>query len=243
MQLIVANRMIFLSVLRDDSDSARAALERWQCRLPARSANRPQSSVAYALLFDLLSEVYGGMAETLQIDHEDSGRPFLRDESGLHGQMPFISISHSANWVGCVATRHGDIGLDLEMARPGRDVIGMADAAFGPTEVAEVRRVGAAAFYRIWSLREAQAKALGRGLAMVIDRQDHVPISPETGSWSTVNNGNRWSWLVDQPHENLHLAIAVREDQSVRPNHSTMQVQKCHVSSELAFGPSVQITL
>src|SRR5260221_6895960 len=87
MQLIVANRMIFLSVLRDDSDSARAALERWQWRLPAGSANRPQSSVAYALLFDLLSEVYGGGAGKLQIVHEGSGGPVLAGENGFHRAM------------------------------------------------------------------------------------------------------------------------------------------------------------
>ena len=70
-------------------------------------------------------------------------------------------------------TDEGDIGVDIEYlgrSRPFRDI---ADAAFGAGERRSVEAGGAAAFYRIWTLREALAKATGRGLPMVVDQQDY----------------------------------------------------------------------
>lgn len=233
--------MIFLSIVREDSDIAAIALNRWQARLPQLPGTRSQSLVAQALLYDLLWEMVGASVTTLRIDHEISGRPVLRDESGSQESLPFISISHSSGWLGVVATSCGDIGLDLEVARPDRDVVDLAEAAFGPQELATVRCSGAPAFYRIWSMREARSKALGTGFAMVTDQQDHVPASPETGIWTTMIDHVRWSWLVDKPRENLYLAIALRHKGISEPNRSTMLIRKCHVSSEIAFGNFVPI--
>jgi phosphopantetheinyl transferase len=233
--------MIFLSILREDSDRATTSVNRWQGRLSSLAGAKPRSLIAQAMLYDMLGEMLGAAAGTLRLDHETSGRPFLRDESGHLQPLPCVSIAHSSGWLGVAATSCGDIGLDLEVARPDRDVAALAAAAFGPSERNSVSRDGVPAFYRIWSMREAQAKALGIGFPWVTDRQDHVPSSLEAGLQTTMIDGIRWSWLVDKPLEGLYLAIALRHKGIKASNHSTMLIRTCHVSSESALGSFMPI--
>lgn len=107
-----------------------------------------------------------------KIGRDTNGKPFVHGSPDLH-----ISISHSRNTLAAAATSLGPIGLDVEHHKISRDIVGIAEAAFGPQEREAVRYGGLSAFYRIWSLREAIGKATGEGLQLVMDGQDHVPPS------------------------------------------------------------------
>lgn len=118
----------------------------------------------------------------------------------------FISLSHSHASLACAATRLGPVGIDLEVARPHRDLAGIAGFAFGPKEQSRAAAEGADGFYRIWTLREAIAKADGIGLAQAADRNDRVESGPATGDWCW--QGWHLTHRVLDPGK--HLAIAVR---------------------------------
>jgi 4'-phosphopantetheinyl transferase len=141
-------------------------------------------------------------------DVENSGRPIVRRKGC--GPVPSIAISHSGGWVACAVASRGQIGIDIEAYRPGRDITGIAELAFGAGERRDVEREGAAAFYRIWTSREALAKARGRGLAEAADGIDRVAGSPANGVQLWHIDGEAW-WLAHAtPVQDLTLALAFR---------------------------------
>nr|WP_294527549.1 4'-phosphopantetheinyl transferase superfamily protein [uncultured Rhodopila sp.] len=89
---------------------------------------------------------------------------------------PFCSLSHSGDMVACGLARIGRIGIDIERIRIGRRILAISQAAFGPAERAAVEFGGAETFYRVWTLREALAKASGAGSGLLVDRVDEIPV-------------------------------------------------------------------
>jgi phosphopantetheinyl transferase len=195
------------ALVREGSAAARDAMRRWSLSCDASYSSRERSLLARALLRRLLAESTG-MPFGWTFDVETSGRPIACHESG--SCPPAIAISHSGGWVACAVARGGQIGIDIEIDRPGRDIMGIAGLAFGDGERRDVERVGAAAFYRIWTAREALAKARGRGLAEAADGIDRVEGSPADGVQLRRIGGEVW-WLAHaMPVERLALALAFR---------------------------------
>lgn len=83
------------------------------------------------------------------------------------------SIAHSGDWV-AVALHGSALGVDLEFARRERDVAALARQIASPRELVEfagqLRERRSDAFYRLWSLKEAQGKREGLGLRPEIAR-------------------------------------------------------------------------
>lgn len=88
------------------------------------------------------------------------GKPCLLDHPGLQ-----FNLSHAGRWVLC-AWDDRPVGVDVEVARPLRP--GLAQAVLAPEEwrshqtLPEGQR--AAAFFRLWTLKESLLKAAGIGL-------------------------------------------------------------------------------
>jgi phosphopantetheinyl transferase len=164
------------------------------------------AALARALLSKMLSAVWGMAPETVQIRSEPSGRPYLAP--AISRTQPFISISHTRGWVACAATEIGPLGIDIERWRPDRDHAGIAEMAFGPREAARAA-VGGMAFYRIWTLREAVAKACGQGLALAADRLDRVHDGPDDGHWLAPLNQGAWALSHRLIDADTSLATAV----------------------------------
>jgi 4'-phosphopantetheinyl transferase len=139
---------------------------------------------------------------------EPSGRPIVQSASCDH--VPSISLSHSGGWVAVAASDAGAIGIDIEVHRPHRNFNAIAAAAFGPEEQWLVSAGGAAGFYRIWTLKEAMAKASGEGIAMVADRTDRVANSPKEGVWRVSIGATPWLLAHARPVSGLSLAVAIR---------------------------------
>jgi phosphopantetheinyl transferase len=133
-----------------------------------------------------LSRLVGQKEPNYQIITAESGRPIVvTDHPVADGTETgiFVSLSHSGNWLAGAATALGPVGIDIELMRAGRDLSGIAEIAFGPEERRRAIRDGAPGFYRIWTLREAIAKAHGIGLAMAADGHDRVNDGPDEGNW------------------------------------------------------------
>jgi 4'-phosphopantetheinyl transferase len=154
------------ATLADDVLAAYAAwlgeAERERAERFVRPARRRQFIVGRALLRLALARLLGVAPPSIVLRERPGNAPLLvlpeRPEVGF-------SISHSGRWVGCAASLQSAIGLDIECIDPARDVLALADQAFGAPAAAELRvlegegRVDA--FYRMWCLHEAGIK-LGR---------------------------------------------------------------------------------
>jgi phosphopantetheinyl transferase len=195
----------FFSSLAEDSQEAVALLS----TVEASSAPRRSKThgLARALLTQMVCCIWDTAPGSFRIGAEPSGRPHLV-ETG-HQTMPFVSIAHTRGWVACAATEIGPIGIDIERHRLDRNHQGISTAAFGPNEHARWLNSGAPSFYRIWTLREAIAKADGQGLGLVADGRDRVDEGPEEGHWSAVLDGTSWSLCHTFMEAGLSLAIAV----------------------------------
>lgn len=124
---------------------------------------------------------------------------------------PSFSISHSGNWVGCALSTEVMLGFDIEVNNPDRDVVALSQTAFQHDERCWLmRRPDAeriAAFYRLWSTREALYKlmsSLGREMpslsfGSLVDQS-------ESQSWHSralVHQGLTAVVCSDKPISNL----------------------------------------
>lgn len=101
------------------------------------------------------------------------GRPRVADAPELS-----FSLSHCAGLVGCLVAPGGRVGLDLEPAA--RDTAELWNArTLAPDELAALLAQAPErrdqAFLRSWTLKEAYAKASGRGLSLPFDRIAFAP--------------------------------------------------------------------
>jgi 4'-phosphopantetheinyl transferase len=95
--------------------------------------------------------------------------------------LPGFSISHSGPWVACAVSMQTALGLDIELKDASRDLDALALQAFDADETArwlgwkdmpEPQR--RAAFYQLWSEKEARFKlgADGPGHCIALPHQD-----------------------------------------------------------------------
>ena len=201
-----ANLVIDTALMSEYGAVADNVLVRWSLPADNFSGARRRSLLARAMLRRMLVRVTG-IPLGWMFDAEPSGRPIARNASCR--RIPSISLSHSDGWVAVAVSNAGPIGIDIEVHRPRRSFNQVAAAAFGPDEQGLVAAEGAPAFYRIWTLKEAMAKASGAGLAEVADRIDRAASGPKEGVWRANVGGTPW-WLAHaRPLMSVSLALAI----------------------------------
>jgi phosphopantetheinyl transferase len=137
--------------------------------------------------------------------------PRLETEDG--GKLAtVVSIAHSAGLIACALSDSRRLGVDLERrgARK-RDLAEVADATLHPLELAEMARLPAPArrdfFLRLWTLKEALAKALGEGLSLPMREfafaGDELIVAP--AHWG----GMRERWHFASPHAGHDAALGL----------------------------------
>jgi 4'-phosphopantetheinyl transferase len=163
------------AVLSFEAEERPAFVERWGRAEDVRigkGRGQPASLFARAALRALLQAATGRSDWTILAGPD--GKPWIAGG-------PAISLSHTRGHVAVAAAATGDLGIDVERHRR-RDIVGLAERAFGPTERQAVGD-DPRAFYRIWTLREAMAKASGAGLREAADGQDRILGGPFEGCW------------------------------------------------------------
>ena len=113
--------------------------------------------------------------DTLVFRYNKYGKPFLTDNS-----IEF-NVSHS-NDLGLIAfDQDQEIGVDIEWMRPDFGGLKIAKRFFSSEEVLELEALPpdeqAQGFFNCWSRKEAYIKALGKGLAIPLDKFS-VNLSP-----------------------------------------------------------------
>ena len=129
------------------------------------------------------------------------GMPYAIDL--LSGTPIYISISHSKNVIACAFSQIEPVGIDIEFHK---DILpdAIISAYFSTNERLYCESHGLDAFYKVWTLREASAKALGQGITMAIDSRCTLSHPDKTDEWI---EDNRLLYSC-HPMPNYSLAIS-----------------------------------
>jgi 4'-phosphopantetheinyl transferase len=196
----------------DDADqiiaSFATAEDRRACERYSRSSRRRQSLTSRALLRALLGRLFGPAAQPWTIYYNSDNKPFVTAATGREPVQ--VSMAHSRELVACAVTDIGPIGIDVEYCAPRPRMKGIAASSFGNAEQAAVDQQGAAAFYRIWTLREAMAKATGLGLFDTAGRSDLFAAAPAGKAWSTTLEGRRWTFFYQRLLRRYAFSVALK---------------------------------
>lgn len=140
--------------------------ERARCARFARAERRRQFIAGRALLRLALGRLLGVEARAIVLRERPGNAPAL--ETAAPPATGF-SISHSGAWIACAVSSVCPIGLDIERIDPRRDVLALAEQAFGTDCAASLHALDGAArvhaFYQLWCRHEARIKLGGPGAA------------------------------------------------------------------------------
>lgn len=155
---------------------------------------RQRFTAARARLRSLLGAHLGRDPRELVFAENEFGKPRLVDRPDVH-----FSLSHSQDRALLAVSDGLEIGADLEGVRS-VDHLGLARRYFHPNEVAAIERHAdpQAAFFQIWTLKEAVVKAVGTGLSLPLDEFE-VSISGARPEMIIPPDGSAPAWW-------LHLA-------------------------------------
>jgi 4'-phosphopantetheinyl transferase len=116
------------------------------------------------------------------------GKPFLRPVGTLSGLM--FNLAHSEDLAVLAVTRSGQVGIDLEKIRSLPDADHLVSRFFSPEEAAtfgtmpENQRL--AAFFNLWTRKEAWLKATGEGIGGGLDKIEVSFIPREPARFLTL---------------------------------------------------------
>lgn len=106
--------------------------------------------------------------DRLSFGYLEHGKP-VAEVNGR--RLPFgFNLSHSGRHGLIAIAEHEQLGVDVEVRKPGRNFDGIGESVYGPAErrlLAKARgQRKAAFFYQLWTLKEALIKALGTGFTL-----------------------------------------------------------------------------
>ncbi len=198
-----AGRLARCAALLSEDERARA--DRF-----LRPADRARFIASHAALRLALAAELGVLPERLQFGRESTGRPFIAApaETGLD-----VNLSHSGDLAVIGMVRGARVGVDVEIRRPLPDALRIARSHFAPDEVAALEALapGAreAAFFGLWTRKEAVVKALGAGLSQPLSGFSvSVPPNPPR-LLSFAGSAAPWTLLSIEPAREAFATVAV----------------------------------
>jgi 4'-phosphopantetheinyl transferase len=173
--------------------------------------------ISYAFLKQLLARCTGNRAEAVRFTQNRYGKPELAP--GITDQPVRFNLSHTRGLAVCALTLAHEIGVDIEHLE--RSVnLSIADRFFSHQEAEAISRADASLkqtlFFRFWTLKEAYAKATGRGLAIGLDQFSFVLDRPEIQvrfhrSGSGQDHSGHWQFFQFSPVPGYMAAVAVNK--------------------------------
>jgi len=173
-----------------------------------RKTTRRQFVIGRGLLRTELSKRLSCSPGSVAIEITPAGKPFL-----VHGTLQF-NLSHSRERVALAIGRCGCLGVDIEYASDGRDLLSIARAVFPDHEWHQMQSLCkdtlVKRFYRNWTLYEALIKAEGGSIHSVFTRPRYRSAMTENKNESTTGGQSRWRYRHLLLRGGYHLGLAAR---------------------------------
>ncbi len=168
------------------------------------------------LLRNILAAYLDVTPSELQFSYGPFGKPDLNGKSatgGLH-----FNLAHCEDLAVFALTRSGPIGVDVERVRPLEDAEDLVNRFFSPAESAAFHALAAevkpAAFFNLWTRKEAWLKATGEGIAQSLNKVEVSFIPGEPARLlrlpAELGKVNSWSIVELTPAADYTAALALQ---------------------------------
>lgn len=198
-----AGRLARCTALLSEEEAARA--DRF-----LRPADRDRFLSSHAAFRLTLGAELGVPPERLRFGRESTGRPFIAEpaDTGLD-----VNLSHSGDIAVIGMVRGTRIGVDVEIRRPLPDALRIARSHFAPDEASALAALPSvareAAFFGLWTRKEAVVKALGAGLSQPLSSFS-VTVPPDPARLLRIAGGTEpWTLATIEPAHGAFATIAV----------------------------------
>lgn len=173
---------------------------------------RDRYTVARGQLRRLLGEYLHRDPVHLEFDYSPRGKPSLKGAGELH-----FNLAHSDELALIAVTCGVPVGVDVERIRPMPDAEGIAERFFSARELTALRGVPVelrdAAFFRLWSRKEAWLKATGDGIAESLSKIEVAFLPDEPARVLAIAGdaaaGEAWSLASLEPAAGFTGALAI----------------------------------
>ena len=214
--------------------------EKEHCGRFIRAEDRARCSAARAVLRIVLSKYVSRTARSLSILAGESGKPYLDTSTGSSGNgvddVQF-NVAHAGDLLLIAVSRGPRVGIDVERIRDVRGMESIVNDFFDEQERACVRsckgKARSRVFFRLWTRREAAAKAMGLDLfdafarcelpAFNESRSGFRLVLPQTGARTGVRTGvpaghtSVW-WIRDFIPAPGHAGALCVEQENAEPS-------------------------
>jgi 4'-phosphopantetheinyl transferase len=193
-------------------------------------------SIGRALLRKTLSRYVERAPEDWIFVRNAFGKPEIKPSSNLPDLR--FNLSHSAGIVVAVFTRGRDIGVDVEHVEANVNWLDLARSHFAADEIKLLEKLSGEArrnaFYRLWALKEAYAKARGTGLSHPLADVSFT-LDPPTISFSAGRSDDPNCWFLRQARITFayFLAVAAR-----RQTHEELDCRQQEIDLGRLLAPS-----
>lgn len=147
-----------------------------------------------------------------------SGNRYGKPELNIKNSDAALNFNFSSSWeiALCAVTRNREIGVDIEFIKGESANIEIAERYFSPDEISALKNIPeplqSAAFFSVWTRKEAFIKAVGQGLSYPLQKFS-VSIQPDEMTPSLIINDSLendiWSLFSFSPHSDYAAALAI----------------------------------
>lgn len=157
--------------------------------------------------------------ECLRFEYSATGKPGFA--AGLESGGIYFNLAHSEDLALIAVTRIGPVGVDVEYVRELKDMDQLVARFFSARENERFQKVAAnekpAAFFNLWTRKEALLKATGEGITRSLSLVEVSFLAGETAKLvavaGDVEKAKEWSLKELAPAVGFVGAVTVRNSQ------------------------------
>ena len=172
---------------------------------------------AHALVRSALSDYRRCDPRSWLFTASSHGKPAIDPSFGLE-----FNISHSEKLVACAISASEEVGVDVEAFSRAEDVLEIAPRIFSRDELKHLEglRGNEKEHYavKLWTLKEAYSKALGRGLSVSLEQitvlfEEHPPRISVHAPHPTDLNPHSWNFsLLEHEEHSIGVVYCMRNE-------------------------------
>ena len=170
-------------------------------------------TVARGVLRLLLARYLNCSAQAIRFQYTEHGKPFLIHP---HPVSPlYFNISHSGDIALYAFASYPNLGIDIEHICSSIETQAIAERFFAEEEILALKQAPEqqkiAAFFTIWTRKEAFIKAVGQGLSFPL-KDFVVSLADESKSLVSIKGASvqDWSLINLRPGEDYIATLAVK---------------------------------